>query len=121
MATIHEITEAQTCECNAKVMPFAACCKARKAFEAWYDKQADGRIQPFDVWLAATNKARAEFDALAADAARYRWLCEHQIVPSPSLWDDGIGFVCKLNGLTRRGAAEKATLDTAIDAAMKGE
>jgi hypothetical protein len=78
-----------------------------------------GKVQP--PTLAKLQAAIAEFDALAADAARYRWLCEHQIVPSPSLWDDGIGFVCKLNGLTRRGTAEKATLDAAIDAAMKGE
>ena len=30
----------------------------REAFEAWYDAQPDGRIQPWDVWQAATAAER---------------------------------------------------------------
>ncbi len=32
---------------------------SREAFEAWYDSQPDGRIQPWDVWLAAVQHAYA--------------------------------------------------------------
>ena len=30
---------------------------SREAFEAWYDLQPDGRIQPWDVWQAAQADA----------------------------------------------------------------
>ena len=30
----------------------------REAFEAWYDAQPDGRIQPWDVWQAAIAHER---------------------------------------------------------------
>ena len=32
----------------------------RAAFEAWYDAQPDGRIQPWDVWQAAVANTHAE-------------------------------------------------------------
>lgn len=32
---------------------------SREAFEAWYDAQPNGRIQPFAVWQAATEAERA--------------------------------------------------------------
>ena len=33
---------------------------SRAAFEAWYDAQPDGRIQPWDVWQAAVANTHAE-------------------------------------------------------------
>lgn len=38
------------CTCAAADMPMGTCCKVRTAFEKWYDRQNDGRLQPFDVF-----------------------------------------------------------------------
>lgn len=58
-------------------------------------------------------------DGIQSDADRYRWLCSHMIVPAPSLWDNGVGFVTP--ALPRKsGAMTKPELDAAIDAA-RGE
>ena len=66
------------------------------------------------TWLKL-QAAVSEFDALAADAARYRWIvsvCE----------SDGFGYwlpeVCLKEGNLPPSKAES---DAAIDAAMKGE
>lgn len=55
------------------------------------------------------------------DAENYRWLCTHMIVPAPSLWDNGVGFVTP--ALPRkRGAMTKPELDEHIRAARaRGE
>ena len=39
----------------------------REAFEEWYDAQPDGRIQPWDVWQAATAAKEAEIAAIKAE------------------------------------------------------
>ena len=45
---------------------------SREAFEAWYDAQPDGRIQPWDVWQAATA---AELERCAKELNRLG--CDH--------------------------------------------
>ena len=50
--------EPVACNCKATDMRIGVCCKVRAAFEEWYDQQQDGRIQPFDVWLAAWKGGR---------------------------------------------------------------
>jgi len=50
--------EPVACNCKATDMRLGVCCKVRAAFEEWYDQQQDGRIQPFDVWLAAWKGGR---------------------------------------------------------------
>ena len=80
----------------------------REAFEAWYDAQPDGRIQPWDVWQAATAAKeaeiaalKAEWEALLKDAERYRWLRRTtnwvsskgeriDVRNCPDLWDESI-------------------------------
>lgn len=58
------------------------------------------------------QQAQAEFDALAADAARYRWLREFYC-PEFGRYETAIDRAF-------RGFID-AELDAAIDAAMKGE
>lgn len=38
----------------------AALTGERAKFEAWYDAQKDGRLEPWDVWQAALHRAHAE-------------------------------------------------------------
>lgn len=78
------------------------------------DWQREG-LSPTWVKLQA---AQAEFDALAADAARYRWLRERMI---------GVDFDWAENGITALafempdGCSFGGSCDQNIDAAMKGE
>ena len=44
----------------------------REAFEEWYDAQPDGRIQPWDVWQAATAAERERCAAIC-DAIAHDW------------------------------------------------
>lgn len=77
-----------------------------------------GKVQP--PTLAKLQSAIAEFDALAADAARYRYLVTHladQRGASAlhSEWD-------KIDAFLDAGQVpSKEMFDAAIDAAMKGE
>jgi hypothetical protein len=46
--------------------------EARKAFEVWYDAQPDGKLNPYDVFLAGMAKAR-EIDSGICDAQGNVW------------------------------------------------
>lgn len=77
---------------------------------AYADAYAGG-----DDTIPKRKALRTEIDALVRDAERYRWLCSYTIIPAPSLWDNGVGFVTP--ALPRKsGAMNKQELDTAIDA-----
>ena len=45
----------------------------REAFEAWYDAQPDGRIQPWDVWQAATAATRERCAKVCDAIAEDKW------------------------------------------------
>ena len=51
----------------------------REEFEAWYDAQPDGRINPYDVWQAATAAARKRMEKHCAELSQdayNRWLAD---------------------------------------------
>ena len=82
---------------------------------AYTDAYADG-----DDTSSWHTELRAEIEALARDAERYRWLCSYAIIPAPSLWDNGVGFVTP--ALPRKsGAMNKHELDAVIDIALAEE
>jgi hypothetical protein len=58
-----------------------------------------------------------ELQASRLDSARYRWLCSFDIIPSPSLWDEGVAFLCPAFE-RKSGSMPKEELDAAIDAAL---
>lgn len=60
---------------------------------------------------------KAELAQARKDAERYRWLRSFKAVPSPSLWDSGIGFFTPTFPRKSR-FMELAELDAAIDAAL---
>lgn len=63
------------------------------------------------------QQARAEFDALAADAARYRWLVAQMMCPDENHQEEMFNRLYAINP----DPANAAEVDAAIDAAMKGE
>lgn len=66
---------------------------------------------------AQAAPSAGEVERYRKDAERYRWLCSHAIVPSPSLWDFGVAFAAQ-DIKQRRGQMHKVELDAAIDAAL---
>jgi hypothetical protein len=89
----------------------------------------DEQIAEVDAWaqFATTQVGRTmrlsilaslrELQASRLDAARYRWLCSFDIIPSPSLWSEGVAFLCPAFE-RKSGSMPKEELDAAIDAAL---
>jgi hypothetical protein len=75
-----------------------------------------GKVQP--PTLEKLQQAQAEFDALAADAARYRWLAGHCRSTSEH-WGGRWSIV--VEGPAPKSHDSEDDFDAAIDAAMKGE
>jgi hypothetical protein len=86
-------------------------------------RDATGQLHPCsynhqDMQSYAREAVAQAVEAYRADAERYRWLCSYAIVPTPSLWDCGVGFVTP--ALPRKsGAMTKPELDAEIDAAIR--
>lgn len=93
-------------------------------YAAWHGAGVDIAGGNWDRFVGTlpilSNESRKQYADMEKDAARYRWLCgDNMIIPRPSLWDGGVGFICDLESLPHSGRIGKISLDAAIDAAIE--
>lgn len=100
MATIHEISSEWQIEGLSPTW-----VKVHKA------------VVEYDLAQSRIRALEAERDALAADAARYRWLVAQMMCPDENHQEEMFNRLHAINP----DPANAAEVDAAIDAAMKGE